>query len=362
MPDAATIDRPVRYPSVDALRGIAVAAMLLVNYPGDWGHVYAPLLHAPWHGFTPTDLIFPLFLFIVGVSVALSLVPAREAGADRALLSRQVLVRAARIVGLGLALHVLAWMLLEQENLRIPGVLQRIGLCYGVVGLLAVHLRLRAQWVVFFVLLLGYWILLLAGGSLEPWINLASRIDTAVFAAHAYQFDPATGLGHDPEGLASTLPAIATTLLGLFAGQWLRQGRVRRLLCVAIAALLLGSLWAMWLPWNKNLWTSSYVLWTGGGAMLMLAAAHVAVDRRGAPAWGRSFGLNAITAYAGSSALYLVLVACGAWDGIYRAGFAGWMAPSFGAPAASLAFALAYVALWWLVMRGMRARGWFLKI
>lgn len=362
MPDAGATGRPVRYPSVDALRGIAVAAMLLVNYPGDWGQVYPPLLHAEWHGFTPTDLIFPLFLFIVGVSIALSVVPAREAGADRAALSRQVLVRAARIVVLGLGLHVLAWILLDQEHLRIPGVLQRIGLCYGVVGLLAIHLQPRAQWLVFVGLLLGYWALLLAGGTLDPWNNLASRIDAAVFAAHAYRFDPATGLGHDPEGLASTLPAIATTLLGLFAGQWLRQGRGRRLPYAAIAALLLGALWAVWLPWNKNLWTSSYVLWSGGWAMLLLVLAHALVDRRGAPAWGRSFGLNAITAYAGSGVLYLALVACGAWDGIYRAGFAGWMAPWFGAPAASLAFALAYVALWWLVVRAMRARGWFLKI
>ena len=362
MPDAGATGRPVRYPSVDALRGLAVAAMLLVNYPGDWAHVYAPLLHAPWHGFTPTDLIFPLFLFIVGVSIALSVVPSQEAGADRAVLSRQVLVRAARIVVLGLALHALAWGLLGLEHLRIPGVLQRIGLCYGVAGLLAIHLRARGQWVVSVVLLLGYWAILLAGGSLEPWINLASRIDAAVFAAHAYQFDPATGLGHDPEGLVSTLPAIATTLLGLFAGQWLRQGHVRRLLCAAIAALLLGALWAAWLPWNKNLWTSSYVLWSGGWALLLLAVAHVAVDRRGAPAWGRSFGLNAITAYAGSSALYLALVACGAWEGIYRNGFAGWMTPLFGAQAASLAYALAYVALWWLIVRGMRVRGWHLRI
>lgn len=354
--------KPGRYPSVDALRGLTVAAMLLVNYPGDWGHVYAPLLHAPWHGFTPTDLIFPMFLFIVGVSIALSVQVARDAGADATGLSRQVLVRTARIVALGLALHALAWWLLDQDNFRIPGVLQRIGLCYGIVGLLAIHLRLRAQWVVFFVLLFGYWAWLVAGGSLEPWLNAASRLDTAIFGTHAYQFDPATGLGHDPEGLPSTLPSVATTLLGLFAGQWLRKGNLRGLIGAGVITLALGLLWSPWLPWNKNLWTSSYVLGTAGLAMLLLAAAHVLIDRRGWPALGRSFGVNAITAYAGSSALYLLLVACGVWDKVYRIGFADWMTPLFGAAAPSLVFALAYVGLWWLAMRGMQARGWVLKI
>lgn len=354
--------KPVRHRSVDALRGLAVAAMLLVNYPGDWGHVYPPLLHAPWHGFTPTDLIFPLFLFIVGVSIALSVQPAREGAADVAALSRQVYVRAARIVALGLTLHVMAWVLLAQENVRFPGVLQRIGLCYGVVGLLAIHARERTQAWLFAALLLGYWALLAVGGSLEPWTNLASRLDAAVFAQHAYLFDAATGRGHDPEGLASTLPAIATTMLGLFAGRWLRHGDPKRLVLAGIAGVLSGLLWSPWLPLNKNLWTSSYVLWTGGWALLLLAAAHVAIDRRGLPALGRSFGVNAITAYAGSSALYLLLVASGAWDAVYRLGFSDWMTPVFGARAASLAFALVYVGLWWAVMRWMLARGWRIRI
>lgn len=334
--------------------------MLLVNYPGDWGNVYAPLLHAPWHGFTPTDLIFPLFLFIVGVSIALSL-PA-EPGADIAALSRRVLARAARIVGLGLLLHAAAWWLLAQESFRIPGVLQRIGICYGIVGWLALHTRERWQGWLLLALLCGYWVLLVSGGTLEPWHNLASRVDASLFGAHAYRFDPVTGLGHDPEGLASTLPAIATTLLGLLAGRWLRQGDLRRLIVAGVVALLLGALWSPWLPLNKNLWTSSYVLWTAGCAMLLLAAAHVAIDRRGLPAPGRSFGINAITAYAASSLGYLLLVATGVWDAAYRFGFADWMTPLFGAKAASLAFALTYVGLWWLAMRGMQARGWRISI
>jgi predicted acyltransferase len=348
-----------RFGSVDALRGIAVAAMLLVNYPGDWAHVFPPLRHAEWHGFTPTDLIFPLFLFIVGVAIALA--PAGDAGTDHATAARQVLGRAVRIVAVGLALNALAWWLLAQDSLRVPGVLQRIGLCYGIVALLALRLRTRWLVVVFAALLVGWWALLVAGGSLAPWVNVASRFDAAVFAAHAYRFDPATGLGHDPEGLASTPPAIATTLLGLFAGQWLRRGDLRSLLLAGAAALALGALWSHWLPWNKNLWTSSYVLWSGGWSLLLLAAAHVAVDRRGWPPLGRSFGRNAIVAYAGSSALYLLLFATGAWDAAWRL-ISAALAPAIGASAASAAFALAYVALWWAVMRLLQARGWRLSL
>ena len=351
-----------RFASVDALRGITVAAMLLVNNPGDWGHVYAPLLHADWHGCTPTDLVFPFFLFIVGVSIALGIVPRVEAGADISLLRRTVLIRAAKIIGLGLALHLLSFLLMDKEWFRPWGVLQRIGLCFAVVGFLALHSKVRLQWAVITGLLLGYWGLLLIGGSFEPWINLASRIDTALLGPLLYQFDPATGLGHDPEGLLSTLPAIATTLLGLRAGDWLRRGRTMRLVCAGLVALVLGLLWSQWFPLNKNLWTSSYVLWTAGWAMLGLAVAHVLIDRRQWPALGRSFGVNAIAAYVGSAAMVYLLAGIGWWEPIYRIGFANWMTPRFGPYLPSLAFALSFVFFWWLVVRVMDKRGWYVKI
>ncbi|WP_407354669.1 acyltransferase family protein [Luteimonas sp. R10] len=355
--------RPLpRFASVDALRGLAVAAMLLVNTPGDWGHVYAPLLHAPWHGCTPTDLIFPFFLFVVGVSIALGLAPRVEAGADRAGLQRAVLARALRIVALGLTLHLLAWWALDAEHYRPWGVLQRIGLCFLVVGSLALHAQARTQWAILGGLLLGYWALLAAGGSQSPSHNLASRIDTALFGPLLYQFDPASGRGHDPEGLVSTLGAVATTLLGLRAGAWLRGGRRDRLWQAGVAALALGAGWAPLLPLNKNLWTPSYVLWSGGWALLALAAMHALVDRRGWPAIGRRFGVNAIAAYAGSAAMVYLLVAAGWWDAVYRIGFAGWMTPRFGPYVPSLAFALAFVGAWWLLVFAMDRRGWYLKI
>ncbi len=350
-----------RYASVDALRGLTVAAMLLVNTPGDWGHVYAPLLHADWHGGTPTDLVFPFFLFVVGVSITLGIVPRLEQGADSRVLHRAIASRGLRIVALGLLLHLAAWWAYELPHYRPWGVLQRIGVCFMIAAPLAMHLRPRAQWALVAAILLGWWALLAPGGYAE-FHNLADRTDTALFAPHLYRYDPGTGLGRDPEGLLSTLPSIATVLLGVRAGDWLRRGQLRSLLFAAIAMLAVGTLWALAMPVNKALWTSSYVLWSAGWAALALCTVHVMVDRRGWPAIGRSFGVNAITAYAGSALLVCVLVAAGLWAPLYQHGFAGWMTPRFGPYVPSLAFALAFVALWWGIARWMDGRGWRLKV
>jgi predicted acyltransferase len=352
----------VRYASLDALRGLTVAAMLLVNDPGDWGHVYRPLLHAPWHGCTPTDLVFPFFLFIVGVSIAVGLVPRLEGGADRVRLRRSACWRAAKIIGLGLALHALAFWWLDKEWFRPWGVLQRIGLCFLIAAGVALHLRARMQWVLIIVLLLGYWLLLGVGGGYAPLENLASRIDTRLLGPMNYQFDDATGRGHDPEGLLSTVGAVATTLLGLRAGDALRRGHAGVLLRSGVAALVVGSLWSLWLPLNKNLWTSSYVVWTAGWAMLALWLAHSLIDLRGAPALGRRFGVNAIAAYAGSAVMVYALAGLGWQEPLYRYGFAGWMTPLLGPYVPSLAFAAAFVGFWWAVMWWMDRRGWYLKL
>lgn len=351
-----------RFASVDALRGITVAAMLLVNNPGDWGHVYAPLLHAEWNGCTPTDLIFPFFLFIVGVSIALGISPRVEAGGDRHALLRAVLWRGAKIIAIGLLLHALAFWWLDKPWFRPWGVLQRIGLCFIAAGALALYTRPRVQWLIVAGLLLGYWALLATAGGYVPLDNLASRIDTALVGPHVYHFDAASGRGHDPEGLLSTLPAIATTLFGLRAGDWLRRGAMKPLLLAAAAALAGAAIWALVLPFNKNLWTSSYVLWTAGWAMLALSAAHAWIDRRGGRPWGRSFGVNAIAAYAGSAVMVYALAGLGWAEPIYRHGFADWMTPRFGPYLPSLAFALAFVLLWWMIVRVMDRAGWRLKV
>ncbi len=357
-----TLPAQTRLASVDALRGLTVAAMLIVNTPGDWSHVFAPLRHAAWHGCTPTDLIFPFFLFVAGVSLTLSLAPRLAAGVSRTELARALSWRALRIIALGLALHALAWWALSAEHFRPMGVLQRIGLCVLVSGCLLIYTRSRTQWVIVATVLAGYWLLLVSGGTLEPWTNLASRIDAAVLGEHAYAFDVATGRAHDPEGLLSTLPAIATTLLGVRAGEWLRSGNLRNLLVLGFGGVLAGMVWSTMFPLNKNLWTSSYVLWTAGWASVALALFHELIDRRGWPALGRTLGVNAITVYAGSAALIYVLIALGWLDPLYEGLFARWMTPRFGLYAASLAWALAFTGFWWFVAWGLDRRRVYLKM
>jgi predicted acyltransferase len=353
---------PRRLASLDALRGCTVVAMLLVNDPGDWGHVYAPLDHAAWNGCTPTDLVFPFFLFVVGVSVALAILPRLEQGTAPVALTRAALWRALRILALGVAINVLAALLMPGVHLRFPGVLQRIGVCFAGVALFAVYTKPRTQWLAIAVLLLGYWSLLLLGGSLEPWVNIVSRTDNAVFGRFVYLIDPATGRGHDPEGLLSTLPALASTLLGLRAGCWLRQGKLKPLLIAAVMSVLLGAVWSLWLPLNKNLWTPSFVLWCAGWATLTLLVFHLLIDRHGWSAWGRRFGVNAIAAYAGSELMQILLPALGWQKSIYQHVFAGWMTSPFGPYVPSLTFALVFVLLWWLIVYAMDRRRIYLKL
>lgn len=361
-PREPTVGASARYASVDALRGVTVAAMLLVNNPGDWGHVYAPLEHAAWHGCTPTDLIFPMFLFIVGVSIALALLPRVERGDDVRVLMKTVLVRGARIVGLGLILHLCALWAFDLAHYRVMGVLQRIGLCFALAGVLALYARPRTQWIVLALLLVGYAALLAMGGTLDPFVNIASRIDHALLGVHVYQLDPATGRGHDPEGFVSTLGALATTVLGLRAGDWLRRSDTRALWIAGAVAMAIGYAVSPWQPFNKNLWTPAYVLWTGGIACWVLAAFHALVDRGGWPALGRAFGVNAIAAYAGSAFMLYALAGFGWLEPLYQHAFAGWMTPRFGPFVPSLAYALAFVAVWWLVVRVLDARRVYFKI
>ncbi|WP_077037246.1 acyltransferase family protein [Pelomonas sp. KK5] len=352
-----------RLASVDALRGLAVAGMLLVNDPGDWDHVYAPLEHAAWNGWTPTDLIFPFFLFIVGVSLSLAMGAKVQAGQGAALRGT-VLTRGLRILALGLALHALAWWLMDKPALRIPGVLQRIGLCFALGGLIASRWRsARAQWLWIVALLLGYGLLLKLGGPLDKVGNIASRIDAWIFGPHGYEWDVATGIGHDPEGLVGTLGGLATTLLGWRCGEALRRGAERHLLALGFTLAALG--WACdaagLMPINKNLWTPSFVLWTAGLGALALWTAHRLVDVRGWPALGRSFGVNAIAAYAGAWMCTVFLEGFGWMGPLYGRGF-GWLAPLVGPYGQSLAFALAFVAVWWAIVRWLDRRRIYIKV
>lgn len=351
-----------RYTSVDVLRGWAVAAMLLVNYPGDWGHVHGLLEHSEWNGCTPTDLIFPVFLFLVGVSIALAMGRvAEDAGARRGALGK-VWLRAVRLVLLGLALHAVAMWAYDKPYFRPWGVLQRIGLCFGMAATTMLYLRARGQWIAIASIMIGYTALLAMSGGTVPLDNIASRIDGWMLGPHAYQFDVASGRGHDPEGLLSTLPAIATTLIGIRAGAWLRGHGTSRLWLVGGLALSIGWLWSYVVPWNKNLWTPSYVAWSAGWAMLLLAFCHRVFDVRGWPPFGRSMGSNAIVAYAGSWVMACLLERFGVSNALYRGLLQPAIAPVWGDKAASLVFALAFVGFWCLLTWAMRRRGWRIVI
>jgi predicted acyltransferase len=309
-----------RLASLDVFRGLTVAGMILVNNPGSWGSVYAPLKHASWDGWTPTDLVFPFFLFIVGVSITLALSKRLDDPEGRRSALFKVFRRSLVIFGLGLFLAKFpffrdSWREVQDpENwkkmaltIRIPGVLQRIAICYLAASLIFLNTRLKGQVIAIFGLLVGYWLLMtvvpvpgFGAGDLARGHDLASFLDRLLMPGHTYKTD------YDPEGLLSTLPAIATTLLGVLVGHWLRSGRDRYevdagLFVAGTTCVFLGSAWGMTFPVNKALWTSSFVLLTGGLAMIGLATCYWLVDLKGHRRWAypfRVFGGNAIAAYA----------------------------------------------------------------
>lgn len=355
--------------------------MLLVNDPGSWGHIYPPLRHAEWHGWTPTDLIFPFFLFIVGVTTHLSLSTRRTRGAAPGELTRQVLRRGGIIILLGLVLAAFPFFPADRlAHVRIPGVLQRIGAVYLVTGLLVLRTSARAQAVIAAALLLGYWLLLalapvpgVGPATLAPpGATLAAWVDRLLLDGHLW----AETRTWDPEGPLSTLPAVATCLLGVFAGRWITRPlplaeRLNGLFAAGAFGLAAGSAWNWVFPINKNLWTSSYVVFTAGMACVALATCMWLVEERRSTWWTRPFvvfGVNPIVAFAGSEAMarliYSVIEVPYRGDSVpletavYRAAFASWLPPE----AASLAFALAFVGLWYAVLALLYRRGVIVKV
>ena len=362
---------PDRLRSLDAFRGATIAAMILVNNPGSWAHVYPALLHAPWHGWTPTDLIFPVFLFIVGVAIPFSLGRRVEAGAERGRLLLRVLRRSAILIGLGLLLA--AWPFLDLGSLRLPGVLQRIGVVYLAAGAAFLWLGRRGLAALTAVCLLGFAAVMRfvpapggVAGDLEPETNLAAFVDRALLPGTLYQGT------WDPEGVLSTVPALATALLGIFGGQWLRSAnlpsqRTTRLFTAGFALLTLGWIWSFWLPINKNLWTSSYVLFTVGIAFSMLACCVLIMDLGRPPRWTaplESLGKNAIGVFVGSGLVIKTMLlfpergdgSAYAWS--YEVFFASWLGPLPG----SLGFALANVAAWTAIAVFLDRKRIYLKV
>ena len=356
---------PGRLLSLDVFRGVTVAAMVLVNNPGSWAAVHAPLRHADWHGWTPTDLVFPFFLFIVGAAIPLALGPRLARGEPRSVLLRRIVRRAAVIFVLGLVLH--AFPGFDFATIRIPGVLQRIAVCYLLAAALFVTTGWRAHAGVAATAWLVYWAALtlipvpgFGAGDLSKEGNLAGFVDRAVLGQHIWR----AGRVYDPEGLLSTIPALGTTLAGVLAGHWLRAAGNHRRAAAGLAAAgtlatAAGLVWGVWFPINKSLWTSSYALFTAGLALVALAACHWLIEVGGRRGWTPpfvAFGVNALALFFLSTLVARLLVVLKASVEGGRAVtfqtlvFERVFAPLASPENASLAYAVTTVLAWLAVM------------
>jgi len=356
-----------RLVSLDAFRGATIALMVLVNTPGDGQHVYWPLEHAEWHGWTPTDLVFPSFLWIAGLSMTLSFAKRLAAGASRGDLFRQAAQRAGILYLIGLFIY--GFPSYDLSTLRLLGVLQRIAIC-GLVGAaiwLTTGTRGRIAWLAS--LLLGYWALMAlvpvpgyGAGRLDVEGNLAHYVDRLVLGAHNY----ASTKTWDPEGIVSTLPAIATFIFGLLAGEVMgrREPLERRLLRLATIGLVLiavGVAWNAWLPINKKLWTSSFACFMAGLDFVLLAGFAWLVDGLGWKRPVRPFvilGMNSIAIYVASEFLDLILWMTGTRRPLYQKLFVPLASPYN----ASVLYACAYVGVMFVLAWAMYRRGWFLRV
>ncbi len=357
-----------RLVSLDAFRGFTIAGMILVNNPGTWSAVYPPLRHAEWHGWTPTDLVFPFFLFIMGVSMNLSF--ARRQDSMRAGIYLKILRRALIIFALGVLLN--AFPDFDLGALRIAGVLQRIAVVYLVASVIVINVRIKTEAVITAALLVIYWLLMRyvpvpghGAGNLSPEGNLETYLDSLLLPGRLYRQT------WDPEGLISTIPAIATGLLGHLTGFLLRSNleKVRIagwMFVLGWAGMLAGWIWGIWFPINKNIWTSSYVLFMAGAALEFLGVCYWLIDVYAWRKWAHPavvFGMNAILVYVLSGIVgdLLGVVEIGGQtlkEWIVQHLFAWWATPMN----ASLLFAILYVALWWLVMDLFYRRRIFIKI
>lgn len=364
---------PARLVSLDAFRGFTIAAMVLVNNPGDWSHLYSQLAHAQWHGWTFTDWIFPFFLFIGGVSMAFSLGRLADAGADKPALLTKLAKRAGLIFLIGLVLNFIPDFNLA--TLRIPGVLQRIALCTLLAAPLVVYVGWRGQLAWIAGLLALYSVLMLfvpvpgiGAGVLEPGKDFGSYIDRLLLDGHLW----AQAKTWDPEGLLSTIPAVCSQLIGVLAGRWLlgAHARAEQTVWMLLAGLLLLWLGAILdvvlMPINKSLWTPSFCLFTSGWALILFSAFYWLLDanshariRNIAARWSTPFviyGMNALFIFAFSALVAKVLLP------FHSTLYAPLVALDVAPVNSSLLYALLFNAAMFAVAWFMWRKKWFVKV
>ncbi|MBO3097805.1 acyltransferase family protein [Gelidibacter pelagius] len=361
--------------SLDVLRGLTIALMILVNTPGSWGFIYAPLRHAAWHGCTPTDLVFPFFLFIVGMSVFFSFKKYDTTLTKSAAL--KIIKRTIIIFLIGLALNLYPYF--NFEKVRIMGVLQRIALAYGVGAMLCLALNRRRLLIVLTTILLGYWALLYFGAASDPYSleeNIARRFDLFLFGEnHIYK---GFGIPFDPEGVLSSLPAVGTVIIGYLIGQVVDietslKLKIKKLLIYGVVMVILGWTWSLVFPLNKPLWTSSYVLYTAGLGTLFLALLIFIIDDRQYKIWAKPFvhfGSNPLFIFVFSGIYvktisYLIKIPVSGSSNpisLYNYLYSKVFAPLFGNMNGSLMFAVSHIIVFWLICYLLYRKKIFIKI
>jgi predicted acyltransferase len=356
-----------RYLALDVLRGMTIAFMILVNTPGSWQYVYPPLLHAEWHGCTPTDLVFPFFLFVVGVSMFFSF------SRNNSTLNKDSLIKVARrtilIFVIGLFINSFPQWMTDWSQLRIMGVLQRIALAYGLAAIivLASSRKWIAVWSIIIMLL--YWGILYFFGDTDPYSlmgNAVRKLDLALMGEnHLYKGFKYDGqaVAFDPEGLLSSMPAIATVLLGYLAGVLIRESKKQKvplqLIVSGVVIAIIGYIWGFVFPINKPLWTSSYVLYTAGLAAILFGILIFIIDVKGYKGWTSFFvvfGLNPLFIFALSGiwakSMWMLFRFEDATGNTVAA--SGWLYQHVFVPLAgnlngSLLYAIAHVVFFWLI-------------
>ena len=378
------IKSPVRLLSLDVFRGLTVAAMILVNNPGSWSTIYAPLKHAEWNGCTPTDLIFPFFLFIVGVSISYALGSKKDNTSQSKLLFT-AFKRALILFGLGLFLNLFPKVFIDPiealSTVRIPGVLQRIAIVFFITALIFIKTNQKTQIRLFFGILIAYWALMtlvpvpaIGYANLEKETNLGAWLDRTILTeAHLWK----SAKTWDPEGILSTLPAVATGLFGVLIGTWLRRKdreesvKISWMFSIGILAVVFGLIWDLCFPINKALWTSSFVLYAGGLATIGLALCYWLIDVQGYKKGTTPlvvYGVNAITVFflSGLIPRILTLIMVNMPDGT-RVNSRVWMYETFYTPYftpinASLAGAVTFILIWLLILWVMFKRKIIVKV